>query len=310
MSMRARRLLLAAAGLVCLAPWMPPPLALAIGALTSPLVAGDDAQRVRRLAHHLLAASVVALGAGVDLCAIADVGIEGAVMTAGTIALCLGLGAALTRALGIAPRVGLLVAAGTAICGGSAIAAMAPVVRARDEETSVALGTVFVLNAVAMLCLPVLGRALGLDASRFGLLAALAVHDTSSVVGAAIGFGEEAVAIATTVKLARATWIVPLVLVTAAFASRGRDAARVRRRELPWFVLAFVACAALFSLVPGLADLGDAISGGARRFMVLTLFLVGAGLSREGLRRTGPRPLLLGVLLWATLAVVAIALVR
>ena len=305
------RWLLPLGALVCALPFVPAPIALILGAALGVGVGHPHGARVRRLTPKLLAVAVVGLGAGIDLREVARVGAEGALMTLATIALCLGLGALLTRALGVSARLGLLISVGTAICGGSAIAAVAPAVHANDDETSVALGTVFMLNAVALVVLPLVGHALGLTPERFGVYAALAVHDTSSVVGAAMSFGERAVEIATTVKLARATWIVPVALAASMrFASpaKGSDDAPITR-ERPWFIVAFALCAALFTFVPGLEALGAAIAWLAKRAMVVTLFLVGAGMSRAALGRAGVRPLLLGVTLWIVVACASLGLV-
>jgi uncharacterized integral membrane protein (TIGR00698 family) len=302
-----RRIAFFSCVLVCALPFVPPQVALGLGAIVGLGIGHPYAEKTRSLAPKLLAASVVGLGADVDLVAIGRVGMEGATLTLLTLALCLGLGFTLTKLLRVERRVGLLIAVGTAICGGSAIAAVAPVLRAKDEETSVALGTVFLLNAVALVALPLVGRALALDADTFGTYAALAVHDTSSVVGAAMSFGDRAVAVATSVKLARAMWIVPVTLTLGALVSRSREGRE--RGPLPFFILFFLFTALLFTFVPAVAPARALIAGCARRAMVVTLFLVGAGLSREGLGHTGFRPLALGAVLWVFVAALSLALV-
>jgi uncharacterized integral membrane protein (TIGR00698 family) len=281
---------------------VPPPLALGLGAAVALAGHGRDASR---LTPKLLAATVVALGANVNLVEVADAGARGALLTVATITLCLVAGVLLARALGVEKRVALLIAVGTAICGGSAIAAVAPVVRAKDEETSTALGAVFVLNALALLLLPMLGRALHLDASTFGTYAALAVHDTSSVVGAAMSFGERAVEVATTVKLARATWIVPVTLLASTWITEDRET----RREHPYFILGFLACAALFTFLPALEPLRAPLGFVTKRAMVVALFLVGTGFSKEALVRAGARPFLFAAALWILVAIFSLALV-
>jgi uncharacterized integral membrane protein (TIGR00698 family) len=192
----------------------------------------------------------------------------------------------------VAPRTAALISFGTAICGGSAIAALAPVIEADEDEFAVSLATVFSLNAVALFLFPWLGARIGLDEHAFGLWAALAIHDTSSVVGAGAVYGTTALAVATTVKLARAAWIAPAVLLVGW--RRGRRGGAV----LPWFIAGFVAAAALRTLLPALEPLWDALAGAARRLLVLVLFLVGAGMGRDALRAVGARPLAHGVLLW------------
>lgn len=284
------------------------------------------------LAKRLLTLSVMGLGAGLDLHAVAGVGLLGAGLAVGSIAFCLSLGWLLAKLFRVDAITGLLVAAGTAICGGSAIAAVAPTLRAREHQVTAALGTVFALNALALLVFPAVGHALGMNSEAFGLWCAIAIHDTSSVVGAAMTFGPDALEVATTVKLARALWIIPL---TAAFALhtrrqlRAERAARLSallaagetdslraeseapppRAARPWFILGFVALAVLMTLVPSLAPVGDAISALARRALVLTLFLVGASLSRESLRRVGARPFLQGVVLWVVVSSVSLGVI-
>lgn len=304
-----RRLVLVASGVVVALPFVAPPVALALGAFIGLCVGNPDAERTQRLSPKLLAASVVGLGAGVNLADVASVGAHGALLTLGTVAACLALGALGARLLRVEPQVAILVAVGTAICGGTAIAAMIPIVRARRDQATVALGTVFVLNAVAMVLLPVVGRALRLDADSFGTLAALAVHDTSAVIGAAASFGERAVEIATTVKLARATFLVPVALGVAVLRRPAAAGERAGTLPIPWFILGFLAASALVTFVPALASVGDAVAALARRAMVVSLFLVGAGASRSMVAASGLRPLALGVALWLAVAGLALALV-
>jgi uncharacterized integral membrane protein (TIGR00698 family) len=208
-------------------------------------------------------------------------------------------GAALGRLLAVRQATGILVAVGTAICGGSAIAAAAPAIGADDDETSAALGIVFLLNATALLLFPPIGHRLGLSEHAFGLWAALAIHDTSSVVGAAATYGPGALTIATTTKLARALWIVPVTLALGAWSARRKDAPRGPiRAKRPWFILGFLATAAAVSFVPALQPAGRLVAAAAQRMLVLTLFLLGLGLSREAVARVGARPFVLGLLLW------------
>jgi len=297
--------LLAAA---CLLPWVGPAAALAAGIFFSLLLGNPAPERIARGAKLLLQVSVVGLGFGLSLGTVARVGSRSAVYTVVGIALTLALGALLGRLLGTAGPVSTLVSFGTAICGGSAIAAMAPVVKARSEEVAVSLATVFTLNATALLLFPAVGRLLQLDPAAFGLWAGLAIHDTSSVVGAASSYAPGALAVATTVKLTRALWIMPSVLGAALLARSGE------RPKFPLFVAGFVAAAALRTALPSLAPLFTVLVAVARQLLVLTLFLVGTGLTREVLRRVGVRPLAQGVALWlvvsaATLAAIATGLI-
>jgi len=277
------------------------------------LTAGNPhVARIRSLTPHLLAASVVGLGAGMNLVEVAKVGLAGFEYTMVGIVATLALGLWIGRRFGVADDASALIAVGTAICGGSAIAAAAPAIRARDESTSIALATVFVLNAAALLVFPAVGHALALPEHAFGLWSALAIHDTSSVVGAAASYGRDAELVATTTKLARALWIVPVTLVIGALAARrggrGQAAGRPKARR-PWFVLGFLAAAALVTFVPASAAPGALVAAAARRSLVLTLFLIGTGISRGALRRIGPRPLVQGVVLWLVVASVTLLLV-
>jgi uncharacterized integral membrane protein (TIGR00698 family) len=252
----------------------------------------------------LLQASVVGLGFGMNLQQVLKAGRSGFVYTALGISFALGVGLLLARGLGVKPTAGFLISTGTAICGGSAIAAVGPVAGATEEEMSVALGTVFILNSVALLTFPWVGAALHLSQTQFGLWAALAIHDTSSVVGAAAKYGALALAVGTTVKLARALWIVPVCLGTAAVK---RSEARIK---WPWFIALFVLAAVANTFLPA----GAAMFHGVYRLGVVgltaTLFLIGSTVSRGTLKTVGTRPLLQGVLLWMVVAVTSFLLIR
>lgn len=281
----------------CVTPWASPPIALGLG-LALALTLGNPYQaKTAKIAKYLLQASVVGLGFGMNLRQVAAAGRSGFLFTLATIFGTLALGWIAGRALRIEPRVTHLISSGTAICGGSAIAAVGPVIDARNEEMSVSLATVFVLNSVALFVFPPLGHAAGLSQGQFGVWSAIAIHDTSSVVGAAAKFGDEALRIATTVKLTRALWIVPLTLGTA-FAFR-----KTARVTIPWFILWFLLASLVRTYFDGPFDLIVPI---ARVGLTLTLFLIGAGLSRASLRAVGVRPLLLGVILWIAISTVSL----
>jgi uncharacterized integral membrane protein (TIGR00698 family) len=253
----------------------------------------------KQAATWVLQASVVLLGFGMDLFSVLRAGREGAVAAIISITLTLLLGRALGSLLKVPSTTSWLVSIGTAICGGSAIAACAPVLSAKDEEMSAATGTVFLLNAVALFTFPTLGHWLGLSDSQFGMFAALAIHDTSSVVGAASAFSPAALEVATTVKLARALFILPmpflLVLVTK---KQGSGAAKK-----PWFVLVFLAAAAAATFVPVIHDVGQGLAGLGKHGLSLALFFIGTGLTKKTLVAVGPRPLVQGVVLWAIVIV-------
>lgn len=286
-----------------------PALALALGAGFALALGNPFPQRTARTSKWLLQASVVGLGFGMPLAAVLRAGASGIGYTVAGIATALGLGTLLGRWLRVERTTSFLVTAGTSICGGSAIAAVGPAIGARPESMSVALATVFVLNAVALYLFPPIGHLLGLSQEQFAVWAAVAIHDTSSVVGAASAYGARALESATVLKLARALWIVPLTLGAAAWARRRAPDAEgsAARVKLPWFIALFVLAAVARSLAPaaGLPAF-DAVARLARVGLVLTLFLIGAGLTRATLRAVGVRPLVQGVLLW--LAVGGLAL--
>ncbi|MBI3564507.1 MAG: putative sulfate exporter family transporter [Elusimicrobia bacterium] len=285
-------------------PWASPPAALVLGvafALLSPAAAPAKARAWTKL---LLQASVVGLGFGMDLRRVLSAGAHGFAYTAGGIAFALATGWALGKLLKVEKTTSYLVSVGTAICGGSAIAAVGPVVGADGEQMSVALGTVFLLNSVALLLFPAVGHALGLGQTQFGLWSALAIHDTSSVVGACLKYGPEALAVGATVKLARALWIVPVCLVTAAV---NRSKAEV---QWPWFILYFVGAAAVATYAPAGARVWGGLNAAAKAGLTATLFLIGTGLSRSALSRVGPRPLIQGVALWAIVGTFSLLLIR
>jgi uncharacterized integral membrane protein (TIGR00698 family) len=291
-------MILAASGLLS------PPLALVVGLLYGFTFEHPFHLEARNLSKLLLQASVVGLGFGMDLHQVLQVGRSGFLYTACSITFALLLGWALGKALHVEKQISFLVSTGTAICGGSAIAAIAPITDAGEEEIAVSLGTVFTLNAVALLVFPLIGTALHLSQTQFGLWSALAIHDTSSVVGATAKFGAVALAVGTTVKLARALWIVPLSLGTAV-ATKSKS-----RIQWPWFILFFCLAAVAntylssFSAVyPTLRHLG--ILG-----LTATLYLIGTGLSMKTLRQVGVRPLLQGILLWIVVAAGSLALIR
>jgi uncharacterized integral membrane protein (TIGR00698 family) len=287
-----------------LSPWASPPIALALGLALGLTVGNPYQTESRRLSKYLLQASVVALGFGMNFAQIVRAGRNGFLYTAVGISFAMLVGLSLARLLKVKPTAGFLIATGTAICGGSAIAAVGPVAGANDEEMSVALGTVFILNSIALLIFPTIGAALHMSQTQFGLWAALAIHDTSSVVGAATKYGAIALAVGTTVKLARALWIVPMCVGTAAVK---RTKANV---QWPWFVAFFVLAAVLNSALPAGATVFHLLSRIGVIGLTATLFLIGAGVSVATLKQVGPRPLLQGVLLWAIVAVASVLAIR
>lgn len=296
---RLAGMLMPLGAVVSLLPWTPPWAALLGGTALALTVGNPCASAASRSAKWLLQAAVVGLGAGVNLAVVARVGGQGLGYTFVGLVATFALGTWLARRLGVGAKVAALICAGTGICGGSAIAAAAPAIDAQPGETSASLAVVFLLNGVALLVFPPIGSWLGLDARQFGLWCALAIHDTSSVTGAAMTHGREALAIATTVKLARALWIVPVALVLGAWFRRSAGSTAPRRGlPVPWFIAGFVALSAAFTFVPALHPLAGTVGVIARALLTLTLFLIGSGLSRAVLRTIGFRPLVLALTLW------------
>jgi uncharacterized integral membrane protein (TIGR00698 family) len=246
----------------------------------------------------------VALGFGMNLHEVLRAGRNGFLYTALGIGFALLVGYGLGKLIAVRGTISYLISAGTAICGGSAIAAIGPIVQASGEEMAVSLGTVFILNAIALFIFPVIGSAFGLSQSQFGLWAALAIHDTSSVVGAASRYGNEALVIATTVKLARALWIVPLALVTAAVK---HSKSRV---QIPWFIVLFCLAAVVSTYGPQELRLSQMFFQLGRLGLTVTLFLIGTGISRATLKEVGWRPLVQGVLLWILVGVTSLYFIR
>ena len=281
-----------------------PPIALTIGILFGLCFAHPYAAVARTSARILLQICVVALGFGMNLHEVLKAGRSGFVYTALGISFALVVGLALGKLLRVRGNSSFLITSGTAICGGSAIAAIGPILHADDEEMSVSLGTVFILNSVALLIFPPIGGALHLSQSQFGLWAALAIHDTSSVVGAAAKYGPQALIIGTTVKLARALWIVPLALATAALK---RSKSKI---QFPWFILFFCLAAVLNTYVPAISPFSHSIFTLGRLGLTATLFLIGTGISRATLKEVGWRPLLQGVLLWAAVGLASLYFIR
>jgi uncharacterized integral membrane protein (TIGR00698 family) len=279
----------------CLTPWCSPPIALALG-LALALTLGSPF-KTSKLTKLLLQASVVGLGFGMNLQKVVAAGKTGLLFTIATIAGTLLLGTLLGRAMRMSAGTAHLISSGTAICGGSAIAAVGPVIGASDEEMSVSLGTIFILNAIALFVFPVIGHALGLTQTQFGVWAAIAIHDTSSVVGAASSYGADALQIATTIKLTRALWIVPLAIGTALAFRR-----RSTRAALPWFILFFVLASVVRTYVAAPQQVWETLVNLARVGLTVTLFLIGSALSRRSIATVGARPLLLGITLWIVIS--------
>lgn len=273
------------------------PMALSAGIALGISVGNPWGQTTAAWSKRLLQASVVGLGFGIHLPELLKTGQEAFVYTAISISITMLVGWGLGKLFKTPQRTSTLISFGTAICGGSAIAAMAPVIKAESEDTGVALATIFTLNSVALLLFPPLGHLLGMDQHQFGLWSALAIHDTSSVVGAAAAYGTIALAVGTTVKLTRALWIMPAALV-AAWVTKSEGKAK-----FPMFILGFIAAAAIKTALPQLDQLWHPLHSIARQSLVVTLFLIGSGLTRGVLAKTGVKPLAQGISLWVIVSV-------
>jgi uncharacterized integral membrane protein (TIGR00698 family) len=252
----------------------------------------------------LLKVSIVALGFGMAYRTVLETGRVTLVYTGVGIVVAMALGMFLGRCLSVPFNSAFLISAGTAICGGSAIAAICPIIDARDDETAVSFSTVFVLNSVGLLLFPVIGTALGLSQTQFGLWAALAIHDTSSVVGAGMRYGPTALTVGATVKLVRSLWIVPLAIATAAMV---RSRAKI---AWPWFILFFAAATCVNTLFPQGQPVWNVLARSGKSGFTATLFLIGSGLDRSALGTVGWRPLAMGVLLWIAVATASLIGIR
>ena len=302
----------AAGAAFCLTPWGSPPAALALGIVLALLLRDPIPPFAKRLSRPMLQVSVVLLGFSMELKTVLRAGEAGMLFAAATILTTLLLGRLSGRWLGVEERTSVLISSGTAICGGSAIAAVSSVIGAEDEEISVALGTVFLLNGAALYLFPPLGHLLGLSQEQFGTWAGVSIHDISSVVGATAVYGTAALQRGTAVKLARALWIAPLSFAAALYWRRRepRSASVKSRATIPWFIGFFLLACLLRSLVPAIGAAGPAIARVARAGFTLTLFLIGGSLSRKSLARVGWKPLLQGFLLWALVAAGSLAVLR
>ena len=285
---------------VYLGSWLTPPVALFVGLLFAILFGQAFPEFNKKVSKKLLQYSVIGLGFGMNLESSLASGKEGMLFTIVSVFGTLLIGWFIGRKLlKVDKNTSYLISSGTAICGGSAIAAVGPIIKAKDSEMSVALGTVFILNAIALFIFPVIGKMLGLDEQQFGTWAAIAIHDTSSVVGAGAAYGEEAIKVATTIKLTRALWIIPVAFFTS-FVFRTKDS----KVKIPWFILFFVlAMVANTYLLCDYPQVGSVISGLSRKCLTVTMFFIGASLSINTLKQVGVKSLVQGVLLWVIISV-------
>ncbi len=295
----------------CASGVLTPPSALAAGMVLALTIDNPNHRLSHRAAQLLLKTAVVLLGFSMDLAAVLRAGESGVLFAAATIGGTLAQGWLTGRALKIDPKTSALVSAGTAICGGSAIAAVGTVIEADESDISVAMGTVFLLNAVALYAFPLIGHRLGLSQTQFGVWAGISIHDISSVVGAASRYGLTALQTATAVKLSRALWIVPIAMgASHLFRQPGSEQGTTRPRvTVPWFIALFIAASMARTFIPQIQSHTSAIAGLAAIGLTLTLFLVGASITRRTLKTVGWRPMLQGIILWACISTASLAVI-
>ena len=300
-SISTRELIFLLALIFCLSPLISPPVALLMGLVIAQFIGHPYLHLNHKATHILLQVSVVGLGFGMNVTSATKAGKEGILFTIVSIFGTMILGYLAGKFLKMEQKTSFLISSGTAICGGSAIAAISPVIKAEEKQISVALGTIFILNSIALFLFPFIGHAMHLSQTQFGLWCAIAIHDTSSVVGAANKYGPQALEIATTVKLARALWIIPVAfLSTLIFKNKGS------KIKIPYFIGIFILAMIANTYLPFVTAYSKYLTNIAKAGLTVTLFLIGCGLSRKAFQSVGFKPLIQGVLLWIIISVVAL----
>ena len=300
-SITTRELIFLLAFVLCLSPFITPPIALLMGLIIAQFIGHPYLHLNHKATHILLQISVVGLGFGMNVTSAMKAGKEGILFTIISIIATLIIGYVLGKFLKIEKKTSFLISAGTAICGGSAIAAISPVIKAEEKQISMALGTIFILNSVALVVFPFIGHTLNLSQTQFGMWCAIAIHDTSSVVGAASKYGPQALEVATTVKLARALWIIPVAFFsTFIFKNKGT------KIKIPYFIGLFVLAMIANTYIPFVQEYSSYFTTIAKSGLTLTLFLIGCGLSRKVLLSVGYKPLLQGTVLWIFISITAL----
>jgi uncharacterized integral membrane protein (TIGR00698 family) len=297
----ARIIIFAICTVFCLTPFISPAIALLMGLVIAQFTGHPYLHLNHKATHILLQVSVVGLGFGMNVHSALQAGKEGILFTIASITGTLLFGYLIGRWFNIERKTSFLISSGTAICGGSAIAAISPVIKAEEKQISVALGCVFILNSIALFIFPLIGHHFNLSQTQFGLWCAIAIHDTSSVVGAASKYGPHALEVATTVKLARALWIIPVAFISS-FVFKNNS----KKVSIPYFIGLFILAMIANTYIPVVSEVSPYLINIAKSGLSLTLFLIGAGLSRTVLLSVGFRPLLQGVLLWGTISATAL----
>lgn len=287
--------------ILCLFPFFSAPLALFCGILLSFLYKGEQVVKTGKLTKYLLQASIVCMGFAMPMQEVIQTGKTGFMLTTVSVTATMLLGLGVGYLLHIEKKMKILISGGTAICGGSAIAAIAPVIDAKSNEISFSLAVIFTLNAIALFIFPVIGHFLNMDQPAFGYWAAVAIHDTSSVVGACSAYGEQALQVGTTVKLTRTLWIIPLTLVIALFNRKGTS-----KINIPWFILLFIIAILIGNYIPGMTDTNQHLSWLGKKGMMISLFYIGTSINIKEVKKTGIKPFLLGIILWFAIAVLSL----
>ncbi|WP_419033937.1 YeiH family protein [Dysgonomonas gadei] len=289
----------------CLFPFFSAPLALFIGILLAIFYKGEEVVKTGKLTKYLLQASIVCMGFSMSVHDVVQTGKTGFMITVVSVAVTMVCGIILGRFLQVQKNTTMLISGGTAICGGSAIAAIAPVLGAKNNEISFSLAVIFVLNAVGLFIFPVIGHLLEMDQTHFGYWAAIAIHDTSSVVGACSSYGEQALQVGTTVKLTRTLWIIPLALCIAFFNKN-----KASKINIPWFIFLFVVAIIIGNYIPGMAETNDHLSWLGKKGMMVSLFFIGTSINMKEVKETGVNTFLLGIILWIIIAVLSYCWIR
>lgn len=290
--------------MLCLTPLITPPIALLMGVALAQIT-GNPFEKISGSAvSWLLKFAVIGLGFGMSVSSALQAGKDGFILTVSSIIATLTLGILLGKLFKIDKKITQLISSGTAICGGSAIAAIAPVIKANAKQISVSIGIVFLLNALALFIFPVVGHFFELTQHQFGVWSAIAIHDTSSVVGAANEYGIEALQTATTVKLARALWILPISVLFAVYKSGS-----VKKVKIPYFIGLFILAIIVNTYVPGVEQVGSFIVTLAKIALTVTLFLIGTNLNYSSFKKVGVKPLVLAILIWVFISVASLAII-
>ncbi|MCX6124715.1 MAG: putative sulfate exporter family transporter [Proteobacteria bacterium] len=285
-------------------PWCSSAIALVLGMVLSLGLELKTPEILKKNGKYLMQLAIVAMAFSMDPNVVAQSGAKGVLITLMTLLVSMGAGWIFAKVLKVEGTTGILIAAGTGICGGSAIASLSPVIRSKHDEVAVAMATVFCLNAVALFLFPVIGRWFQLSPEQFGWFAAIAIHDTSSVVGAAAEFHPDAVPIAVTAKLTRALWIIPMILIAAAIMKwRQRDASEPKSKiQIPWFIGLFVLATLIHGFLPAMPEVFKGSELFGRSVLKMAIFIIGTQLTRSTIRAVGPKAMALGIVLWVLMS--------